>query len=37
MERRDDGWWHLPEHEGVPLGRGSLPLMFSLKASRDTR
>ena len=37
MERRGDGWWHLPEHEGVPLGRGSLPLMFSLKASRDAR
>ena len=37
MERRADGWWHLPEHEGVPLGRGSLPLMFSLKASRDAR
>ncbi len=33
MERRDDGWWHLPEHEGLPLGRGSLPLMFSLKAT----
>jgi len=37
MERRADGWWHLPEHEGLPLGRGSLPLMFSLKASRDAR
>jgi SAM-dependent methyltransferase len=37
MERQGDGWWHLPEHEGVPLGRGSLPLMFSLKASRDAR
>lgn len=33
MERRADGWWQLPEHEGLPLGRGSLPMMFSLKAS----
>jgi SAM-dependent methyltransferase len=35
MERRPDGWWHLPEHEGLPLGHGSLPLMFSLKATKD--
>ncbi len=33
MEQGPDGWWRLPEHEGVPLGRGSLPLMFSLKAT----
>jgi SAM-dependent methyltransferase len=32
MERGADGWWYLPEHPGVPQGRGSLPLMFSLKA-----
>lgn len=37
MERRADGWWHLPEHEGLPLGPGSLPLMFSLKAIKDAR
>jgi SAM-dependent methyltransferase len=37
MEQRADGWWQLPEHEGLPLGRGSLPLMFSLKASKDPR
>jgi hypothetical protein len=33
MERGADGWWRLPAHPGVPLGRGSLPLMFSLKAT----
>jgi SAM-dependent methyltransferase len=33
MEQSPDGWWRLPEHAGVPLGRGSLPLMFSLKAT----
>ena len=33
LERRADGWWHLPEHPGLPLGSGSLPLMFSLKAT----
>ena len=33
MEHGADGWWHLPE--GLPLGRGSLPLMFSLKAVED--
>jgi SAM-dependent methyltransferase len=32
MEQRPDGWWQLPEHESLPLGHGSLPLMFSLKA-----
>ena len=37
MERGADGWWRLPEHEGLPLGRGSLPLMFSLKATRNAR
>jgi SAM-dependent methyltransferase len=37
MERGADGWWRLPEHEGIPLGPGSLPLMFSLKATRDAR
>ena len=35
MEKGSDGWWHLPEHEGLPLGRSSLPLMFSLKATRN--
>jgi hypothetical protein len=29
MERRADGWWQLP------AGRGSIPLMFSLKATKD--
>jgi len=33
MEQSPDGWWRLPEHVGLPLGRGSLPLMFSLKAT----
>lgn len=28
MEKREDGWWHLPE--GMP----ELPLMFSIKASK---
>ena len=37
MEQGADGWWHLPKHPGLPLGRGSLPLMFSLKASKDAR
>jgi SAM-dependent methyltransferase len=37
MERRADGWWHLPEHADLPLGSGSLPLMFSLKATKDAR
>ena len=37
MEQGADGWWRLPEHEGLPLGPGSLPLMFSLKATRDAR
>ena len=35
MERGADGWWRLPSHEGLPLGQGSLPLMFSLKARKD--
>ena len=34
MEEGPDGWWRLPEHDGVPLGPGSLPLMFSLKATK---
>jgi len=34
MEQGADGWWRLPRHEGLPLGAGSLPLMFSLKATR---
>jgi SAM-dependent methyltransferase len=37
MERGDDRWWRLPAHEGVPLGSGSLPLMFSLAATRPAR
>jgi SAM-dependent methyltransferase len=32
MEQGPDGWWRLPEDPRLPLGRGSLPLMFSLKA-----
>jgi SAM-dependent methyltransferase len=32
MEQGADGWWRLPAHAGLPLGPGSLPLMFSLKA-----
>lgn len=34
MEQRGDRWWRLPEHAGLATGPGSLPLMFSLKASR---
>ena len=34
MEQGSDGWWRLPQHEGIPLGPGSLPLMFSLKATK---
>jgi len=33
MEQGPDGWWRLPEDPRLPLGRGSLPLMFSLKAT----
>ena len=33
MERGADGWWRLPEDPRLPQGRGSLPLMFALKAS----
>lgn len=33
MERGADGWWRLPEDLRLPLGRGSLPLMFSMKAT----
>ncbi len=35
MEEDADGWWRLPEHEGLPQGPGSLPLMYSLTATRD--
>ena len=37
MEQRTDGWWQLPQHDRLPQGRGSLPLMFSLKATKDAR
>lgn len=37
MEQRADGWWQLPEHPGLPQGRGSLPLMFSLRATAGAR
>jgi SAM-dependent methyltransferase len=37
MAQGADGRWRLPEHEGLPLGPGSLPLMFSLRATRDAR
>jgi SAM-dependent methyltransferase len=30
-----DGWWRLPEDGRLPTGRGSLPLMFSLKATKS--
>ena len=33
MEQGADGWWRLPEDPRLPHGRGSLPLMFSLKAT----
>jgi SAM-dependent methyltransferase len=36
MEQGADGWWRLPEDPRLPLGRGSLPLMFSLKATPIT-
>jgi SAM-dependent methyltransferase len=32
MERGADGWWRLPDDPRLPAGRGSLPLMFSLRA-----
>jgi SAM-dependent methyltransferase len=32
MEQGADGWWRLPEDPRLPQGRGSLPLMFSLRA-----
>jgi hypothetical protein len=28
-----DGWWRLPADRRLPQGPGSLPLMFSLKAT----
>jgi 2-polyprenyl-3-methyl-5-hydroxy-6-metoxy-1,4-benzoquinol methylase len=34
MEQDADGRWRLPEHPAVPLGARSLPLMFSLTATR---
>jgi len=37
MEQRADGWWQLPERAGLPHGRASLPLMFSLTATSDAR
>jgi len=37
MTQGPDGWWRLPEHESVPLGSASLPLMFSLAATRPSR
>ena len=33
MEQGADGWWRLPADRRVPQGPGSLPLMFSLKAT----
>lgn len=37
MERDADGWWRLPDDPRLPQGRGSLPLMFSLKATGPAR
>ena len=37
MEQGADGWWRLPEDPRLPQGRGSLPLMFSLKATAQAR
>ena len=34
MEQGADGWCRLPAEPALPQGPGSLPLMFSLKASR---
>lgn len=33
MEQGADGWWRLPVDRRLPQGPGSLPLMFSLKAT----
>jgi SAM-dependent methyltransferase len=33
MEQGADGWWRLPADRRLPQGPGSLPLMFSLKAT----
>ncbi len=33
MEQGADGWWRLPADGRLPQGPGSLPLMFSLKAT----
>jgi hypothetical protein len=35
MEQGADGWCRLPADARLPQGPGSLPLMFSLKATRD--
>lgn len=35
MEQGPDGWWRLPADSRLPTGAGSLPLMFSLKATRE--
>ena len=37
MEQGADGWWRLPDDPRLPQGRGSLPLMFSLKATAPAR
>jgi SAM-dependent methyltransferase len=34
MQQGADGWWRLPDDVRIPTGAGSLPLMFSLKATR---
>jgi SAM-dependent methyltransferase len=34
MQEGADGWWRLPDDARIPTGAGSLPLMFSLKATR---
>jgi len=36
MQQGADGWWRLPDDRRIPTGAGSLPLMFSLKASRSS-
>jgi SAM-dependent methyltransferase len=36
MQQGADGWWRLPDDARIPTGAGSLPLMFSLKASRPS-
>ena len=34
MERGADRWWRMPAHAALAQGPGSLPLMFSLKATK---